>query len=66
MLSDMTGRLPKQACHTESISYIPLRLEKRGPVKRTGSDFGNRNVNERGNVYQSALHARALLQMIDH
>ena len=31
------------------------RLEKRGLIKRTGSDFGNRNVNERGNIYEVFL-----------
>jgi DNA-binding Lrp family transcriptional regulator len=31
------------------------RLEKRGLIKRTGSDFGNRNVAERGNIYEIFL-----------
>ena len=31
------------------------RLEKRGLISRLGSDFGNRNVAERGNIYQIFL-----------
>jgi DNA-binding Lrp family transcriptional regulator len=31
------------------------RLEKRGLINRLGSDFGNRNVAERGNIYQIFL-----------
>lgn len=40
---------PKQA--QISIS----RLEKRGFIKRNGSDFGNRNVADRGNIYEVFL-----------
>jgi DNA-binding Lrp family transcriptional regulator len=31
------------------------RLEKRGLIRRNGSDFGNRNVAERGNIYEVFL-----------
>ncbi|HEX8091582.1 MAG TPA: replication protein [Blastocatellia bacterium] len=31
------------------------RLEKRGLIRRNGSDFGNRNIAERGNIYEVFL-----------